>query len=328
MKNRPMPVLEEDDLGLGGPVARGGVSPRGSMIAPAILLLALAALAGFTFDLWRILPEPRLVALRRIAYGVWLGVQWLVLFGAAFYFALATGMLYENRRIHLVASRQARVTMFRLTLLSQPRQTVVTAWRRWILFGSAAILASWWLASIRPLAFVVLTVAFLTFAGVRSSTPPAVVLLGTSDAADLKWHRTLLFRARPLRVVSCLDITNAQAPVGAWNLTLDCFRSSPGQDWWRTVQELVQLTPFVVIDGTVATPDLEREVRSLLATEQAWKCLVLHGPEGECELLDAVGAPQGSFCTVSTEAGVSVVTHLLAQGELPSAGRPVAALLP
>jgi hypothetical protein len=255
-------------------------------------------------------------------------VQWLALFGAAFYFALATGTLYENRRIHLIASRQVRVTMFRLALLSQPRQIVVTAWKRWILLGGAAILASWWLASIRPLAFLVLTVAFLTFAGVRSSTPPAVVLLGTSDAADLKWHRALMFRARPLRVVSCLDITNAQAPIGAWNLTLDCFRSSPGQDWWKTVQALVQLTPFVVIDGTVTTPDLKREVRSLLETEQAWKCLVLCGPGGECELLDAVGAPQGSFCTVSTEAGVSVVTHLLVQGELPSPGRPIAALLP
>lgn len=322
MKNRPKPSLDREDFGFGLPLARGGISSRGSMIVPVILLLALAALTGFGFDLWRILPEPRWAALRRVVLGLGLSLQWLVLFGAGFYLALTSGMLYETRRIHKRSSYAVRKVMLFLTLRSHPGPIVVTAWKRNLYVGAAAILASWWFASARPLAVVAMVVSFLIYSIIRITTPPAVVFLGTSDVADLKWHWTLLFLARPLRVVSCLELTNAQAPVGSWNLTFDCFRSS-NEGWWETVQALLQLTPLVLIDGTVDTPALEREVRSLLVSRQAWKCIVLHGLNGECELLDAVGAPKGSFCTLSTDAVVPVVTQILARGELPSPGLPV-----
>jgi len=324
VKNRPIPVLDEDDLGFGGPLARGGVSSRGSLIAPAIFLLVLFALTGFGFELWKILPEPRWVALRRIALGVGLGLQWLFLFGAGFYLTLASGMLYETKRIHRRSSLEARLAMLRLTLGSHAGPIVTTAWRRNLYLGGAAIVASWWFASTRPLAVLVEVVSFLFFTFIRTTTPPAVVFLGTSDVADLKWHWTLLFRARPLRVVSCLDLTNAQAPVGSWNLTFDCFRSPPDQDWWETVQALLRLTPIILIDGTVVTEDLKREVGSLLDSGQAWKCIVLLGPKGERDLLDALEIPKGLLCAIPTGDVVPLVTQILARGELPSPGRPVA----
>jgi hypothetical protein len=323
MKNRPKPVLDSKDSTSRWPPPRGGVSSRGMLIVPAILLLALAALTGFGFDLWRILPEPRSVALRRVALGLGLGVQWLALFGAGFYLTLACGMLYETGRIHRRWSRRARRAMLDLTLRSHPGSVVATAWKRNLYLGGAAVLASWWFASPRPLAVAVMAVSFLFFAFVRTSTPPAVVFLGTSDIADLKWHWTLLFVARPLRVVSCLDPTNPQAPVGSWNLIFDCFRSPSTANWWETVQELLEWTPLVLIDGSVSTEDLQREVRSLLGSGQAWKCIFLLGPKEERDLLDAVGAPKGSVCAIPPDDIVYVVTQILARGEVPSPSRPV-----
>jgi hypothetical protein len=232
-------------------------------------------------------------------------------------------MFYENRRVHQRPSGAARQDMLKLTLRSHPGLTVTTAWRRNLYLGGAAILASWWFASARPLAVLAMVVSFLIHSFIRITTPPAVVFLGTSDVVDLKWHWTLLFLARPLRVVSCLDLTNAQAPVGSWNLTLDCFRSPPDENWWETVQSLIRLTPLVLIDGTVDTPALKRELGLLLESGQDWKCIALLGPNGERDLLDAAGAPKGSLCAISTDAVVSVVKEILAQGELPSPGRPV-----
>ncbi len=327
METRPAPVLDDEDHGLTGPLPRAGVSTPGLIIVPVMGLVALACLAGFLCELWRILPEPRLEALRNIAFGIGLALQWLALFGTGFYLVLVAGTLFENSRLGSAFNLEGRQAMMALTLSSYPRDTVMTAWRRWrwVALGSIGASVLFW--SLRPLSFLVLALAFWLFSVVRISTPAAVVLLGTSDTAELKWHHALLFRARPLRVVSCLDITHAQAPSGSWQLTFDCFRSGADQDWWETVQGLIRFAPFVVVDGTVETEALQREVH-YLAQYQGWKCLVLVGPDGESRLLAAAGVPRGVLCTVGADIGVEVVTHLLAQGELPTPERPVARLLP
>ncbi|HVR97935.1 MAG TPA: hypothetical protein VMW27_15055 [Thermoanaerobaculia bacterium] len=313
--------MTDDEFHLGRPIPRGGVSPRGSAIAVVIVLVGLGCLVGFIFDLWRTLPQ--VSGFQRGLWVLGVTVQWLALFGAGFYLTLSSGMLYETRRIPSPENREAGKIMLLLTFGSWAGPTVFTAWKRNLYVGLTAAVVSWWLSSVRPLAVLAAVVAFQIWGIVRIATPPAVVFLGTSDAADLEWHWTLLHVARPLRVVSCLNVENAETRAKSRDMTLDCLRCPYEEGWWRSVQLLIRLTPLVLIDATVVTPALEDEARSLLDSELAFKCIALCGPQGERDLLDSVGAPKGLLCAISVNAALHLVTEILSRGDFPTPSRPV-----
>lgn len=322
MSDRPRPPVDDDGF-FGRPSPRGGVSTRGALISVVIPMLALAALAGFVYDLGWVLPE-RLSGSSGLVRALWWGgaaVQWFAIFAAGFHLSLVSGILYETRRARGLVSREARRIMVTLTRKSWPARIVATAMGRHLLAGLAAIVASAYLSSTRPLAVLAFNIAFLVFAMIRINTPPVAVFLGTSDAADLDWHWALLNVARPLRVVSCLDVRNAEAPWKSRDLTFDCFRSTE-EGWWDLVQVLLFLTPLVVIDATVVTPALAREARSLLDSGYAFKCIALVGPDGERGLLDEVGVPKGFLCAVPDGTCLELVTGILARGDFPTPERP------
>jgi hypothetical protein len=94
---------------------------------------------------------------------------------------------------------------------------------------------------------VTIGVSWWTLAVARSR-PPAVLVLGTSSLLSIRLHTAVSRAISPLRAVSLLAF-DSQHTTDMLPPRSDCLRTIWQKDWFEIVRGLIELAPFVVIDG-------------------------------------------------------------------------------
>jgi hypothetical protein len=138
------------------------------------------------------------------------------------------------------------------------------------------------------LALVVAATPFvlMSWIRIRTTTPPVVLLLGTSTHTAVQLQRNIKRRVAPLRVVSLLDMDFPWDRDLANEMSLDCFRTTNAADWWAVVVTLIQSSPIIAIDAAANTVGVIREGEHLLGSGLFRKCLFLTPPDGFAPILD------------------------------------------
>jgi hypothetical protein len=128
--------------------------------------------------------------------------------------------------------------------------------------------------------------ALLLWMHVRTTTPPVVLILGTSTHSSIRRQRAIKRKVSPLRVVSLLD---ADVP---WDenlkneMALDCFRTTNQDDWWLVITQLMEVAPILAIDAAADTSGVLREGRHIFGAGLTHKCLFLTPEDGSAPILD------------------------------------------
>ena len=94
------------------------------------------------------------------------------------------------------------------------------------------------------------------------SRPPAVLVLGTSAPPAIRLQGSVSRAVWPLRAVSLLAFDH-QHPSEVLPPRRDCLRTIWQQDWFEIVKGLIELAPFLVIDGRNASPATVQELEEL-----------------------------------------------------------------
>ena len=217
---------------------------------------------------------------------LWIAATWLLAAIAVNYCFLAAHMSLRTRAVLGPVTHEARQATQRLVEISREGARLV--WTRTVLLYAGlgalvvALLAREWLGL-----FVAATpFALIWWMRVRTTTPPVVLLLGTSTHTTIKRQRALKRRVSPLRVVSLLDVGVPWDPDLAKEMSLDCFRTTNEDDWWVVIVRLIECSPVIVIDAAAETAGVIREGKHLLDSVLARKCLFITPPDDFAPILD------------------------------------------
>ena len=148
--------------------------------------------------------------------------------------------------------------------------------------------------------------------------PPTVLVFSTSTNERLRWALALKRFAGGRRVISLLDtgymrpkasVTDLWAITSRRSLGLtDVLRTNEAGNWQAVVQELIGLTPIVVVDTRVHTRALQFEAATMLAPQYAYKAIFVSEDDGSCPVLDQLLAER----SISSDLRVTIVK----EGEL------------
>jgi hypothetical protein len=126
--------------------------------------------------------------------------------------------------------------------------------------------------------------------------PPTVLVFSTSTNDRLRWALALKRFAGGRRVISLLDtgymrpkpsVTDLWAITSRRSLALtDVLRTNEAGNWQAVIQELIGLTPVVVVDTRVYTRALRFEAATMLAPQYAYKAIFVSEDDGSCPVLD------------------------------------------
>jgi hypothetical protein len=154
---------------------------------------------------------------------------------------------------------------------------------------------------------------------IRTTTAPAVLLLGTSTPTSIARQRDVKRRISPLRVVSLLDVDAPRAwdPALASEMGLDCFRTANDDDWWPVIVRLLEITPVIAIDSAAQTAGVLREVAYILRSGVRRKCIFLTPPDGSAPALDCLlpveGVERNALRFARYEDGPRVIANTIAR---------------
>ena len=148
--------------------------------------------------------------------------------------------------------------------------------------------------------------------------PPTVLVFSTSTNERLRWALALKRFAGGRRVISLLDtgymrpkasVTDLWAITSRRSLGLtDVLRTNEAGNWQAVVQELIGLTPIVVVDTRVHTRALQFEAATMLAPQHSYKAIFVSEDDGSCPVLDQLLAERA----ISSDLRVTIVK----EGEL------------
>lgn len=145
-----------------------------------------------------------------------------------------------------------------------------------------AALAREWLG----LAVAASPFVLISWMHVRTTTPPAVLILGTSTHSSIRRQRAIKRKVSPLRVVSLLDTGVPWDESLANEMALDCFRTTNLEDWWLVITQLMEIAPILAIDAAAETSGVLREGRHIFGAGLTHKCLFLTPEDGSASVLD------------------------------------------
>lgn len=131
-------------------------------------------------------------------------------------------------------------------------------------------------------------IVFYAWGWIRTSVPPAVLLLAQSDdrgATQLHWQ--LRGAVDPLRVVSFLGYYRPDGKHSPPSrVELDCLRSRNPDDWWECVTDVMEMACIIVIDGQSSSDGLVQEAVFIMRGPLVHKTLFISRADGGCPLLD------------------------------------------
>lgn len=237
--------------------------------------------------------------------GAWLcqlSVGWPLLRGlawslAALYLLMTFGVWLASLRTLGLLSLRRCPRVLRLTLRgSQVRELCIALLLPFLAAALAAALGlgEGFIGELPFAPFVLMASLCLTLFLV----PPTVLVLSSSTDRQVRWALTLKKFTGGRRVVSLLDTgyMAVEPRVGdLWSVTLkrsatltDVLRTSGAEGWEAGVEELIDLSPIVVVDARVCTRALLFEASAALAPRNAHKALFVSEDGGGCPLFEGL----------------------------------------
>jgi hypothetical protein len=235
----------------------------------------------------------------------------------------------ESTRILKGISSQDRKAMSVLCRISEANRVVYGSQPLTFTLGVIGLLAALLLKEPRWLGAAVMAVGLRWWLWVRTTTPPFVLFLSTSDPRSIEVHRQTKHLVSPLRVVTLLDLGNSPSSKVANELLMDCLRTGNDDDWWRVITILIELTPLVVVNADAESPGVIRETMHLISKGFTFKTVFL--TIGDARLLRQEPEPAASIssCYIASAVGLqATIEAILNTGELPEQRRTVSSLAP
>jgi hypothetical protein len=166
--------------------------------------------------------------------------------------------------------------------------------------------------------------------------PPTVLVFSSSTDRQLRWALALKRFTAGRRVITLLDtgyMTVAPRVGDVWSVLLrrsgtltDVLRTSDADEWREGVQELIELSPVVVVDTRVCTRALLFEADAALSPGSAHKAVFVSEEDGRLPLLEGLleeggTDPRTPLCVVKEDELGALLGRLLTKGNLPKQGR-------
>lgn len=258
---------------------------------------------------------------------VWSAVSLTFLFFATigcWYALLGVNQHREAARMLRPITSEARQVMSALCRISQANRVAGRSIPLMNCVAAIGIIGAFFLKDIRWLGIVAMIVGLRWWLWVRTTTPPFVLFLSTSEALSVEQHHRLKLAVSPLRAVSLLDIgINTDADT-AGSLNLDCMRTEEDDDWWKVIVLLIELAPIVVINADAESPSVIREATHLVSEDITFKTIFLSNRDAPLlrQVSDAIAAEAG-HCVASNHGLYRILAFALNQGLKPSRGRPI-----
>jgi hypothetical protein len=143
--------------------------------------------------------------------------------------------------------------------------------------------------------------------------PPTAVVFSNSTDRQLRWALALKQLAGGRRVISMLDtsyLKRKRTIRDSWSIftrraitVMDILRTTETEDWHYLVQQLVAVTPIVIVDTRVFTHALLFEASTVMTPEYAHKAIFISDDDGSCPVLQNLVADG----TVPLDLRISVV---------------------
>ncbi len=262
---------------------------------------------------------------------VWSVVSLAFLFCATigFWYAfLGVNQHWESTRMLRPIATEARQIMSALCRISQANRTAGRSIPLMNFVAVIGLIGAFLLKDARWLGIVVMIVGLRWWLWVRTTTPPFVLFLSTSEAMSVEQHHRLKLSISPLRVVSLLDVgINTDADT-AGSLNLDCLRTEEDEDWWKVIVLLIELAPIVVINADAESPGVIREATHLVAEDITFKTIFLTNRDAPLlrQVSDAIAAEAG-HCVTSNHGLHRILNFALNERLRPSRERPIGSIL-
>jgi hypothetical protein len=222
------------------------------------------------------------------------GLAWSL---AALYFVMTFSIWFASLRTLGLFSLRRCPRVLRLTLRgSQVRELCVALLLPFLAVALAAALGAGngFIAKLPFGPFVLMASLCLTLFLV----PPTVLVLSSSTDRQVRWALTLKKFTGGRRVISLLDIGYMAVEPRVsdlWSVTIkksatltDILRTSGAKGWEAGVEELIDLSPIVVVDARVCTRALLFEASAALAPRNAHKALFVSEDDGGCPLFEGL----------------------------------------
>jgi hypothetical protein len=160
------------------------------------------------------------------------------------------------------------------------------------------------------MAFTVSLLFFWLHIVLYQSTPPSVLLLGTSNGECVRLRHKLERGLYPYRVVVLFD-PHAASPsdfsLFARNLLeWDNLRTTSG-NWRSVVHPLMDMVPIIVMDTRFPTPGVIEEAKRVTTEGLSGKTVLLVGDDGSAPALGDLGKPD-----ISGDLRLSIEDQLVA----------------
>lgn len=249
---------------------------------------------------------------------------WLCSLIGCWYGCLGLHQWRESGRILKKVSSSERHAMSVLCRISESNRVVYGSQPLTLSLGIIGLLAALLLKEPRCLGLVVMVVGLRWWLWVRTTTPPFVLFLSTSDPWSIEVHRQTKRLVSPLRVITLLDLGNSPSSDTANELLLDCLRTGNDDDWWKVITILIELTPLVVINADTESPGVVREALHLISEDITFKTVFL--TKGNACLLRRKPEPAASAsgCYIASAAMLQeIIKTILDRAEIPEQGRTV-----
>ncbi len=244
---------------------------------------------------------------------------WLLFIYAAFYLMLGASRWIATMRAFGWPTRKLRLTMNRLTLVGQSRETVAGGGILLLVLAALSVSAYLVFHEWRLLSGLALAISVRGWLAIRTGAPPLVLYLSTSDRRSAEFHHTIQKCSHPLRAVSLLDSEPHLKSSQQSEIHLDRFRTLNNDDWWLVITMFSESCGIVVVNGMVSTDGVVRECRHLLDSDLRYKTIVLSGLPDTCPLLERLGEPATNLCLATNEQALIMIEHARSLREVPSA---------
>lgn len=287
----------------------------------------VVALFGITMTIREILTIPEASStglLHLLLKSILTASFWGCCFIGCWYGSIGLHIWVESRRILKNFTSSERKVMSVLCQISQAHTVVYSSKAMAFFLGIIGLLAALLLKDPRWLGLVIMVVSLQCWLWVRTTTPPFILFLSTSDTRSIEVHRQIKRLICPLRVVTLLDLGSSPSTDIVNELHLDCLRTGNDDDWWKVITLLIEMTPLVVINADTESPGVVKEALHLISENITYKTVFLTNGDACLLRREPEPAASASGCyVVSFGMLQGIIKAILDRKELPEQGKTV-----
>jgi hypothetical protein len=244
---------------------------------------------------------------------------WLCLIIGCWYACLGLNIWSESKRILTSFSSSERKILSVLCRISEANRVVYGSKPLILIPGIIGLFTAILMNEPRWAGLFFLALSLWWWLWVRSTTPPLVLFLSTSDFRSIEQHRQIKRLISPLRVVTLLDLSNSPSSSLTNELRLDCLRTGNDDDWWKVITVLIKITPLIVINADTESPGVVREALHLIAEDITFKTVFLTNGYAPLLHLEPELAASASGCFIASAAILKeTIKTILDRSQLPS----------